>query len=243
MEFFCQEQKEKLSAISVVIPTLNAALPLPPLLMALAGTGEVILADGGSTDGTVALPVRVVEAPRGRGMQLAAGAAAAGGEWLLFLHADTRLEAGWQAALLAAMTRPDRAAYFRFALDDASPQARRLEALVAWRCRWLALPYGDQGLFVSRALYDAIGGFRPIPLMEDVDLIRRLGRARLTALDVRAITSAERWRRDGWWRRSARNLSILTLWFCGMSPERLAKLYQSVPTEQREARPPRIRGE
>ena len=83
--------------------------------------------------------------------------------------------------------------------------ARRLERLVAWRCRVLALPYGDQGLLISRALYEAVGGFRPLPLMEDVDLVRRLGRSRLPPLPVPAVTSAERWRREGWRRRSARN--------------------------------------
>jgi len=219
----CQEQKEKLLRVSAVIPTLNAAHLLPPLLEQLSGLGEVILADGGSAE----LPHggRVIPSPRGRGAQLAAGAAAARGDWLLFLHADTRLELGWEAVVCVAMEAPGYAGYFRFALDDASLEARRLEAMVAWRCRWLALPYGDQGLLISRALYEGLGGFQPIPLMEDVDLVRRLGRARLHALPGRAITSAERWRRQGWWVRSARNLSILTLWFLGVSPARLARLY------------------
>lgn len=221
----CQEQKGKISAVSVVIPTLNAAHLLPPLLAQLRGTGEVILADGGSTDAVAALGARLVLAPRGRGAQLAAGAAASQGEWLLFLHADTRLSAGWEACLQAAMAAPGRAHHFRFALDDPSPQARRLEAAVAWRCRWLALPYGDQGLLIHRALYTALGGFRPLPLMEDVDLVRRLGRARIAPMPAQAITSAERWRRGGWRRRSARNLLTLGLYFCGVSPERLARFY------------------
>ena len=219
----CQEQNKKLLVVSVIIPTLDAAHLLPPLLAQLAGLGEVILADGGSAE--VPVGARVVASARGRGAQLAAGAAAAGGEWLLFLHADTRLEAGWEGAILAAMQMPGQAAYFRFALDDASPQARRLEAAVAWRCRWLALPYGDQGLLMSRGLYEAVGGFRPLPLMEDVDIARRLGRARLRAMPARAVTSAERWRRDGWWRRSARNISILSLYFTGIPPRWLARLY------------------
>jgi hypothetical protein len=118
-----------------------------------------------------------------------------------------------------------RAAYFAFALDDPSPEARRLERLVAWRCRALALPYGDQGLLVSRALYDAAGGFRPLPLMEDVDFVRRLGRRRLAALPPAAVTSAERWRREGWRRRSARNLACLSLWFLGVPPGAIKRLY------------------
>ena len=220
MSLSCQEQKGKISA---VIPILNAAHLLPPLIAQLQGLGEIILADGGSADSPQG--GRVIQAPRGRGAQLAAGAAAASGEWLLFLHADTRLDAGWEGALLAAMQQPDRAHYFRFALDDPAPQARRLEAAVAWRCRVLALPYGDQGLFLSRALYESLGGYRAMPLMEDVELVRRLGRARLAPIPVAAITSAERWRRDGWRRRSARNLLTLSLYFCGVPPERLASFY------------------
>ena len=217
-----------LASISVVIPVWNAAARLPPLLAQLhaAGVGEILLADGGSTDGTASLPgVRVIEAPRGRGTQLRAGMAAARLDWLLVLHADTRLDAGWEAALTAAMQDASRAHYFAFALDDPSPQARRLERAVAWRCRALALPYGDQGLFLHRHLYDSAGGYAPIPLMEDVDLVRRLGRTRLNALPARAITSAEKWQREGWIRRSTHNLTTLALWFLGTPPERLARRY------------------
>jgi hypothetical protein len=105
------------------------------------------------------------------------------------------------------------------------PRARHLERLVAWRCRWLALPYGDQGLLLSRRLLDAVGGVRALPLMEDVDLVRRLGRRRLVALDVDAVTSAARWERDGWRRRSARNLFCLALYLCGVPPRIIGKLY------------------
>jgi hypothetical protein len=124
------------------------------------------------------------------------------------------------------MQDPDRAHYGRFALDSAAPQARRLERLVAWRCRRLGLPYGDQGLLISRALYDAVGGYRPLPLMEDVDLVRRLGRARLAPLPVAMRTSGARWEREGWWRRSARNLACLALYFLGVPPARIARLYR-----------------
>jgi hypothetical protein len=89
----------------------------------------------------------------------------------------------------------------------------------------LALPYGDQGLLVSRALYQAVGGYRPLPLMEDVDLVRRIGRRRLAVLDAAATTSADRWHRDGWARRSARNLACLALHRLGMSEDKVARLY------------------
>ncbi len=219
--------------VSAVIPTLNAAANLPASLAALQGqVAEIIIADGGSTDGTVALAqatgAQVISAARGRGPQLRAAAAAASQPWLLALHADTQPGPGWQAALEGFMAGPSAlttAGYFRFALDDAAPEARRLERMVAWRCRWLGLPYGDQGLLIHRDLYHALGGYQPIPLMEDVDLIRRLGRHRLKALPVAFITSAEKWRRDGWYARSARNLFCLSLWFAGVSPERIARLY------------------
>jgi rSAM/selenodomain-associated transferase 2 len=226
-------QAGSIEGLSVVIPALNAAAGLGGTLAALAGgPAELVLADGGSTDGTVALAeaagARVVRAPRGRGVQLAAGAEAARGPWLLFLHADTRLGEGWAAAVRRVMASPEgasRAWHFRFALDDAGPGARRLEGAVAWRCRVLKLPYGDQGLLVHRDLLEAAGGMRPLPLMEDVDLVRRLGRARIGALDVPAVTSAARWRRDGYVRRSSRNLLCLGLWFAGVSPRIIARIY------------------
>ena len=211
--------------LSVVIPALNAADSLPGTLASIAGAGEVVVADGGSIDGTQALAAafgaRVVTAPRGRGVQLAAGVAAARGTRLLLLHADTRLANGWQNV----MPPPDRAGYFRFALDSEDPRARRLEQLVAWRCRALALPYGDQGLLIHRDLLREVGGVRPLPLMEDVDLVRRLGRRRLVALDAAAITSAAKWQRQGWNRRSARNLACLALYFAGVPPRVIARLY------------------
>jgi hypothetical protein len=119
----------------------------------------------------------------------------------------------------------DKAAYFRFVLDSADPRARRLERLVAWRCRVLALPYGDQGLLIHRDTLHRAGGMKPLPLMEDVDLIARLGRARLRGLTAGAVTSAAKWERDGWYRRSARNLGCLALWRLGVSPARIAQIY------------------
>lgn len=211
--------------LSVVIPTLNAAARLPDTLASVAEADEVVVIDGGSTDGTQALAaglgVRVVQAMRGRGSQLAVGVAVARGEWLLLLHADTRLAPGWRQARID----PGRAAYFRFALDSDDSRARRLERLVAWRCRVLALPYGDQGLLIHRDLLEAVGGIRALPLMEDVDLVRRLNRRRLVPLDVAAITSAEKWRRQGWYWHSLRNLLCLTLYFAGLPPRLIARLY------------------
>lgn len=225
--------------LSIVIPTLNAARTLPATLGALAemrGTSpatEIIVSDGGSTDATLDVArgagAHIVSGPAGRGAQLCAGAEAAQGTWLLFLHADTQPAPGWAAAVRRFMDRPEnaeKAGYFRFTLDDDSAAARRIAALVALRCRVLALPYGDQGLLIARATYQGLGGFRPLPLMEDVDLVRRLGRRRLVALDHSAVTSAERYRRDGWWRRPARNLACLSLYFMGVAPTRIVRIYR-----------------
>jgi rSAM/selenodomain-associated transferase 2 len=216
--------------LSVVIPTLNAASTLGPCLDSVREADEIVVVDGGSTDGTAAVAqswgARLLKSPRGRGTQLAAGAAAATGDWLLFLHADTRLGSGWrEAAERHAARSPGKAACFHFRLDAGERRARLVEAGVALRVRLLGLPYGDQGLLVSRRLYDEAGGYRPLALMEDVDLVRRIGRHRIERLAVEAVTSAARWRSGGWLRRSGRNLLCLALYRFGMSPERLARFY------------------
>jgi rSAM/selenodomain-associated transferase 2 len=221
--------------ISAVIPALNAAatiLRLIEQLRASAMVAEVIVADGGSSDDTVqiarAAGARVVAAPRGRGTQLAAGADTASGDWLLFIHADCRLAPGWEAAVAAFIATPEsasRAGYFDFTLDDTAPAARRLERVVAWRCRALALPYGDQGLLIADHLYRCLGGFAPLPLMEDVEFVRRLRRHRVARIGVRCISSPQRYRREGYWGRPARNLLCLSLYFLGVSPHRIMRLY------------------
>lgn len=219
-------------SLSVVIPTLNAGRFLPQSLAALGEVEDLVIVDGGSVDETVEFArsrgARIVTAPTGRGSQLIAGEREASGQWLLFLHADTVLETGWREEAESFMADPahaDMAATFRFTLDGACEEARRLERWVAWRTRWLALPYGDQGLLIRTAFYRALGGYRSWPLMEDVDLVRRIGRRRLVALHSAACTSAERWRRGGWKRRSLKNLGCLMLYFLGTSPKLIARLY------------------
>lgn len=224
--------------LSVIIPTLNAAGALPACLAALdeaRGCGmvdQVVVADGGSRDATVeiarAAGAIVIQSDPGRGRQLAAGAGAAAGDWLLFLHADTRLAPDWAAAARSFMARAEsaeRAAVFQLAYDEESPAARRVARLANWRARRLGLPYGDQGLLISRGLYEKVGGFADVPLMEDVGLVRRIGRRRLIMLDATAVTSAGRYRRGGWWARPARNLAVLGLYFLGLPPRILKRLY------------------
>ena len=224
--------------LSIIIPTLNSNLSLGRTLDAIAAAKneiacEVIVADGGSIDETRFTATKgeaiFLEFQRGRGRQLAGGASAAAGDWLLFLHADTRLGAGWAPAVEAFIADPEnrfRAGYFRFALDDEATAARLLEYAVAGRSRLFGLPYGDQGLLIGRGFYESLGGFKRIPLMEDVDMVRRIGRRHLAALDVVALTSAERYRRDGYLRRPLRNLFCLGLYSVGVSPKRIDALYR-----------------
>lgn len=224
--------------VTVVIPTLNVAATLPAVLEALRPglesnlVGQVIVADGGSEDATWKIATEwgaeTIQTEAGRGVQMAAGADAARCPWLLFLHADTVLEPGWQQEAGRFLGDPRnrvRAGAFRFALDDPSPQAHRLERMVRWRNRVFGLAYGDQGLFISHEYYNHVGGIRALPLMEDVDLVRRIGRRRMTFFQARAITSAARFRANGYLLRSARNLLCLMLFYLRVPPWLIARIY------------------
>ena len=218
--------------ISVVIPALEVGEALRPTLDSVKGcVDDLVVSDGRSSDHTAAYAKQsgatVVVGERGRGQQLRRGAEIATGDWLLFLHADTVLEEGWIDEARQFITKNgEKSAVFSFALDDPNPWARMIEKGVALRCRLLALPYGDQGLLISRTLYDSIGGYKPISLFEDVDIIRRLGRRRLVRLNSAAVTSSVRYQRGGFLRRPLKNLMLLLFYYLGISPEKLARMYK-----------------
>jgi rSAM/selenodomain-associated transferase 2 len=212
-----------------VIPALDEEQRLPAAIQSVRADADVIVVDGGSRDATRAVAAaegaRVLESPRGRGRQLDEGARAATGDWLLFLHADTRLEAGWVDAL-AALPPDVVGGAFRFAVDSPRAAFRAVERAVRLRLRLFALPYGDQGIFVRREVYARIGGVPHLPLMEDVAFVRRLRRAgRLAFLPTRAFTCARRWDRYGIVGTTLRNWWLIGLYAAGQSPERLARRY------------------
>jgi rSAM/selenodomain-associated transferase 2 len=215
---------------SVIIPALNEESRVAAAVSSVRGLAEVIVVDGGSEDATADVArragARVVVSPRGRGVQLDRGAREATGDWLVFLHADTRLEDGWPQAL-SSLPSDVVGGAFRLAVDSPRRAYRVIEAGVALRCRLFRLPFGDQAIFARRAIYGIIGGFPPFPLMEDLVFSRRLGRAgRMAFPAVRAFTSARRWEEGGVVSTTVRNLGLQALYAAGFPPERLARLYR-----------------
>ena len=222
--------------VTIISPVLGDEKALRALLGQLPATPdlEIVVVDGGEDPEIVAAVgahgrAMLRRSPPGRARQMNAGATGATGEWLLFLHADSTLPPGWLTAVASLGDLPV-GGWFRFALDDPAWQARVIERIVSWRVRYLRLPYGDQGVFVRRQIFEQLGGFQEMPLMEDVEFVRRLVRVGpMAELPLPLSTSSRRWRRDGWWRRSMKNLTLLTLYHIGVSPARLARWYQGVP--------------
>ena len=217
--------------LHVVIPALDSEARLRRLLPQLGGV-SVVVADGGSSDGTVALAARhgarLALGARGRGPQMNLGARLAtlsGGpeDWLLFLHSDSVLPVGWQGVAERAMRR-DVPRYFRLRADAPGWRARLFERLVAFRCWGWGLPYGDQGLLISRARFETVGGFKPWPLFEDVDMVDRL--PDLAPLPAALGTDVSHYMRGGMWRRGRRNLALLRRFRAGEDPAALARDYR-----------------
>ena len=222
-------------SISVVIPVLNEQAQIGGLLDALAPTGaERVVVDGGSQDGTLAAArehgaERLIESPPGRAAQLDAGWRAATGELILFLHADTRLDPGWDECVRRALADPAAAGgAFRLRFDSASPALRIVELGAHLRARVGGLPYGDQALFTRRRVLEQAGGVPRVPIFEDLDLARSIRRAgRLVLLSERAWTSARRYESAGVTRTVLRNLLALGAYGVRLDRERVARWYRS----------------
>ncbi len=220
--------------LSIVIPTLNAAARLPGCAASLMEgldcglVRELVISDGGSTDATLEiaqqLGATIVSGAPGRGGQLQRGAEAARADWMLFLHADTQLSEGWSDPVSDHIRTNPRAGYFQLGFDAKGFRARFFEVGANLRSR-LGLPYGDQGLLISRGLYRNIGGYEDIPIMEDVAIAKAL-RGQLRMLAARALTDAGRYQNGGWYRRGIRNMLTLLRYKLGVSPEKLAAYYE-----------------
>ena len=220
--------------LSIVVPVLDEAATLVSRLQALAPFrqrgAEVIVVDGGSQDGTAALAVpwadRVLRAPRGRAAQMNAGADAARGRVLLFLHADTTLPPQADRAILQAMATGARWGRFDVRIEGRHRLLPMVAALMNVRSRWSGLATGDQALFVERRLFLAAGGFAALPLMEDLDLSRRLRRiAPPACLRERVQTAGRRWDRHGLWRTIGLMWRLRAAWALGADPAELARRY------------------
>jgi len=232
--------EERYMRVTVIIPTLDEDKSLAAAIGSVlyGGKGrsesvEVIVVDGCSTDNTTRIAgemgVKVLTTLRGRGLQMDEAAALAEGEVLLFLHADTSLPGGWYEAVCSAMDEPEVVVgAFSLAIDSSKKWFRVLERGVSLRSTRLGLIYGDQAIFVRRSAFVDAGGFRHLPLMEDVDCVSRLKAVgKLKVLDEAVVTSRRRWEAKGIAGNTVRNWVFLLLYYMGVSPERLHNWYYS----------------
>jgi rSAM/selenodomain-associated transferase 2 len=221
------------ASISIIIPVRNEVENLRRLLPGLLASGaEVIVVDGGSTDDSEQAvaelgAIWLISEP-GRASQMNGGAAIAQGDILLFLHADTRLPEDFGDWIGQSLDRPGViAGAFGLAIDGPGWRLRLVEWGVDLRSRWAQLPYGDQGLFLRRGVFEAIGGFPVLPIMEDFVLVDRLRkRGCIAIVPVAVVTSARRWQALGVWRTTVINQAIVWGYWCGVKPDRLARWYR-----------------
>lgn len=222
--------------VTVIIPVLNEELELAACLASCrtAGVHEVIVVDGGSHDGTLAIATqadKVLHTTPGRGPQQNLGAQAATGDVLLFLHADSRLPVDAVAAINECLNANPQvvAGCFWQQIDHSAAKYRTLERGNAWRVRWLGWMYGDQGIFVRRNTFEAMGGFPDLPLMEDLALSKRIKRyGQRVLLPQQLQISARRWERVGVTQQTLRNWLFILLFHMGVSAHTLARWYAHI---------------
>ena len=223
-----------MNQLSIVIPTLNSETTLANTISSVVRKGKVYVIDGGSSDGTVDIAkhfnAEVRSTLPSRGLQLSTGASLIHEGWILFIHSDTILSKDWYLETLKFIKKPDsekNAAYFKFKFDDNGFFSKIFEAGVDFRCRFFSLPYGDQCLLIHSSLYKKIGGFRPISLMEDIDLISRLNRKNLYKISVFAVTSAYKYKSKGYIYTATKNLLCLFMFKLGFPVNLIKSIYDS----------------
>ncbi|HEY9650675.1 MAG TPA: TIGR04283 family arsenosugar biosynthesis glycosyltransferase [Coleofasciculaceae cyanobacterium] len=220
--------------ISVIIPVLNEAIAIRSVLLNIveAPNIEVIVADGGSQDKTVAiaqsLGANVIITTAGRANQMNAGAAVATGTILLFLHADTYLPNNFETLIVSALKDSRTiAGAFELRIDAELRGLRLIEQMVNWRSHILKMPYGDQAIFIRTTVFQDIGGFPNLPIMEDFKLMQRLKRrGRITILPAAVLTSGRRWQKLGVIKTTLINQLIILGYFLGISPSQLVQWYR-----------------
>jgi len=223
-----------IAQISIIIPTFNEAGNIKEAIASTQKSAniEIIVVDGGSSDDTVeiaqSLGVKVISSSPGRAVQMNVGAAMANGEILLFLHADTRLPVGFDNQIRQVLLQPRTIAGAFDLQIDASPLSLRLvEWGVKWRSRFLQMPYGDQAIFLTKEVFQQIGGFPELPIMEDFELMRRLHSiGRIVILNTPVITSARRWLQKGVLKTTLLNQIIIIAYLIGISPQRIRSWYR-----------------
>lgn len=222
------------SKISIIVPALNEAGSIQKTLAKAkrAANTEVIVVDGGSQDGTAelarAMGVQTIAEKPGRANQMNAGALAATGEILMFLHADTQLPEGFDGMVRQALSEEGAiAGAFELGIDSDRWGLRLIEKGANWRSRFFKMPYGDQAIFLRASAFKSVGGFAQMPIMEDFHLmsqLRRLGK--INIIPIPAITSARRWQKLGLLKTTLVNQLVIIAYFLGVPPHRLADWYR-----------------
>jgi len=220
--------------LSIVIPTLNSAETINHTLLSLSEgiisglIKELIISDGNSEDDIEKLSKEIgavfIKGEKGRGKQLHRGAVQSNAKWIFFIHSDTILPLGWSQIFLEHIINQESAGYCKLSFDDTSIMAKIISFSANLRSNIFKLPYGDQGLLISKKLYNKIGGYPDLPLMEDVEIAKLL-KKKIRLIPATIKTSAYKYKRDGWFKRSINNIIFLMKFKCGVDPYKLAKSY------------------